>query len=338
LLRVPGGAVDTLQLWPVLVATPVGAGRAQELERADLAGVGDVRPATQILEVVLPVERDLTAGNASCIRALHELVAGTVPRARGQLFDQLDLIRLVALAEERLRLLGVELAPLEWELRRDDLAHALLDCCQIFRLQWPRQLEVVVEAIFDGRADPQPCAGEALQDGLRHHVRCRVAHRAQVHRLVLILSRRWRRRCCHWYASSCSCLLYRCARVAPCSSVVEGQTKTPRHPTYGTRGVRSRGSTQLQPRAGCCLPGAAGKRWLHSLGPITVAGGRPLLSVVARLGLKGWPKATTGFVARLGGGVRRPDSRRACSRWPAVSGAARSRVLVPVVAFSRIGR
>src|SRR5206468_2235291 len=46
-----GSAVEPLQLFAAGVVFPVGPRNAQELERADLAGVRDVRPSTEIDEL-----------------------------------------------------------------------------------------------------------------------------------------------------------------------------------------------------------------------------------------------------------------------------------------------
>jgi hypothetical protein len=53
----------------------------------------------------------------------------------------------------------------------DNLAHALLDLLQVFRGERAGQVEIVVEAILDGRPDGNLCLGELFQYGLRHHVR-----------------------------------------------------------------------------------------------------------------------------------------------------------------------
>ena len=50
LLRGPGRAIDALEHRALLVAAPVGAGDAQQLDRADLARVVNVRPAAEIEE------------------------------------------------------------------------------------------------------------------------------------------------------------------------------------------------------------------------------------------------------------------------------------------------
>ena len=49
----PGGAVDPLQLRVLLAAAPVGAGGAHQLERRDLPGGRQVRPAAQVLPAQL---------------------------------------------------------------------------------------------------------------------------------------------------------------------------------------------------------------------------------------------------------------------------------------------
>ena len=56
-----------------------------------------------------------------------------------------------------------------------ELLHLLLDLRQVLGHELPRQVEVVVEAVLDRRADAQTGAREEVQDGLCHHVRRRVA-------------------------------------------------------------------------------------------------------------------------------------------------------------------
>ncbi len=57
LLVRPGGAVDALQHFIAGVAPPVGPGHFHELERLELAGGWHVRPATQVNEITLLIER-----------------------------------------------------------------------------------------------------------------------------------------------------------------------------------------------------------------------------------------------------------------------------------------
>ena len=81
-LRVEGGPVDAGQLLVLLVAAPVGAGEAGQLERLDRLRGLQVRPAAEVGEVALGVERDVALGA----------------------LDELDLVRLVLLEEALARL------------------------------------------------------------------------------------------------------------------------------------------------------------------------------------------------------------------------------------------
>src|SRR6185503_9530166 len=54
----PGRRVDAGELLALGVAAPVSAGRAQELDRTDLAGGRDVRPSAQVKERSLAVDAD----------------------------------------------------------------------------------------------------------------------------------------------------------------------------------------------------------------------------------------------------------------------------------------
>src|SRR5207244_6053480 len=58
LLREPRGAVDALEHRVALVAPPVGAGGREQLEVLHVRGRRHVRPAAEVDEVALPVERD----------------------------------------------------------------------------------------------------------------------------------------------------------------------------------------------------------------------------------------------------------------------------------------
>src|SRR3954454_10343060 len=72
LLRVERGAVDPGQLGVLLVAAPVRAGEAGQLERLDRLRVLQVRPAAEVGELALGVQRDVALRGA----------------------DELDLVRL----------------------------------------------------------------------------------------------------------------------------------------------------------------------------------------------------------------------------------------------------
>ena len=152
-LREEGRAVDPRQLRVVLVAAPVRAGQAGELDRLDRLRVLEMRASAEIGEVALRVERDVSLGRV----------------------DELDLVVLALLGEELLGLVrrnlltlpGAALLQLALDLRLDLLERVFAD-----RL---RELEVVVEAVLDRRADRDLRAGVETPDRLGEQVRRRVA-------------------------------------------------------------------------------------------------------------------------------------------------------------------
>ena len=121
-----------------------------------------MRPAAQVGEGPVTVERD------------HRAVF------LGQVADDLDLQPLVGRFQLGQRGVAILLVALEWQVRGDLGSHLLLDRLQVGRGQRARQVEVVVEAVLDGRTDPQPCVGKQFEHGRRHDVRRRMAHRIQV--------------------------------------------------------------------------------------------------------------------------------------------------------------
>ena len=103
-LRLEHDAVDALQHRALLVAAPVRARDAGELERRHLRRAVDVRAFAEIEERALLVQRHLLVGDA---------------------FDQLDLERLPGELRQRLGLR--HRAVLEADVGRDALPHARLD-------------------------------------------------------------------------------------------------------------------------------------------------------------------------------------------------------------------
>ena len=138
---------------------PVRAGRRQQLEGLDRLRGLQVRAAAQVLEPVLRVEADLAvrqvAGQLQLVRLRLRLEAG----------QDLGLVHAVG-AHERV-LLG------------EDPAHLLLDPLQVVRRDRLGELEVVVEAVGDRRADRHLGVGPQVQHRLGHHVRRRVAQHGQ---------------------------------------------------------------------------------------------------------------------------------------------------------------
>ncbi len=152
LLARPGGAVDALQHSVVGIAAPVRTRNLHQLEGiAELAGGRQVRAAAEVDERALAVERD---------RLVFRQVAddlGLVGLA--QAFEELD--RGVArpdLADDRL-------------VAGDDLAHPRLDLGEVVGGERRFAGEVVIEAVFDRRADGDLGVGIKFLHRLGHHVR-----------------------------------------------------------------------------------------------------------------------------------------------------------------------
>src|ERR1035437_5950382 len=126
-----GGAVNALELLVVLVALPVGAGDTEQLEGLDLRGVGDVGAAAEIDE----------AGSEG---VLGEDLTGL-------LFDELALHPGFGVLLEAF-LFGGEDA-FVGERARLDLPHLFLDLFEVAGGERGGAVEIVVEAVLDGRAD-----------------------------------------------------------------------------------------------------------------------------------------------------------------------------------------
>ena len=123
-----------------------------------------MRAAAEVLEGAVAVERD----------GLDAFVADEV-------LDQLDLEALVLAAEDLDRLGDRHVAALELLVGGDVLAHRLLDLRQVVfgDLCIGRELEVVVEAGLDRRADRHLGPRVELDHRLGHHVGGVVADQLQ---------------------------------------------------------------------------------------------------------------------------------------------------------------
>ena len=152
-----GGAVDALEHLAVGVAPPVSAGRARQLDRVALntAGRIQMRAGAQVGKFALLIERD--------------------DRILGQIVDQLDLVRLLALLHELDRLGAGQLKPLERELFLADLLHLGLERLEVLGGEGEGGVKIVVEAVFDGGADGQLDLGVQALDGLRQNMGDRMA-------------------------------------------------------------------------------------------------------------------------------------------------------------------
>ena len=158
-LVLPGGAVDALQHGLGRVATPVGARDAHELEGLALAGAAHVGAAAEVDEAVLLIEADL--GDT-------------------EVLAELNLVLLVALLEVGDGLLRRNVPGLELEVALHDALHARLDVDKVVGRERTGQVEVVVEAVGDRRADGHAGLGEDLEHRLRHDVGAGVANLPQL--------------------------------------------------------------------------------------------------------------------------------------------------------------
>ena len=149
------GAIDALHRLVARVALPVRVGGAQQLERLQPAGRGDVRPDAEVDEGLGILDR----------------VAGHLGLAFGLLIDQLDLERLAALFEKRLRPIARPQLPLVGQILGGQLLHLLLNGVEVLRHERPFDDEIVKEAVVGRRADPALCAREQVRHRRRQQVR-----------------------------------------------------------------------------------------------------------------------------------------------------------------------
>ena len=166
LLAFPGRAVDTLELWALLIATPVRARDALQLEECKLARARHVRADTHVDEFVSVAvgADDPIAGHFACIFCICVCRLDTL--------DDLDFVRLIC---KQFLCFGHRVfRTCEWLVLLDDLLHLFLDDAQVVIGEGlaVRQVEVVVEAVLDGRANRELGAGIQLRHRLGQYV-CR---------------------------------------------------------------------------------------------------------------------------------------------------------------------
>ena len=163
----PRGAVDALQLRVALVAPPVGGRRLGQGDRIDVAGVRHVRPAAQVGPGNLTGASDIVVHGQLSPTDLDR--AAVVGRRPALVADQFELERLIRLFVDGL--LVADLTADETLAFLDDRLHLLLDTGEFVGADRVH-LEVVVEAIHDGRADAQLGVGVDLLHRLCGDVGC----------------------------------------------------------------------------------------------------------------------------------------------------------------------
>lgn len=175
-LRRPRGAVDALEHRVLLAAAPVGGGVAHQLERGDVAGGGQVGAPAEVLPAqVAGLGVEVVVDGQ--LAAAHLDVRAVVGRGRTLDADEFELVGLVRQLLAG-RLVGDDAAG-EALAALLDLLHLLLDGLEVIGGEGPGDVEVVVEAVPDRRADAQLGLGEQLLHGLRHDVRGGVAQDVQ---------------------------------------------------------------------------------------------------------------------------------------------------------------
>ena len=166
-LRVERGAVDPGQLRVLLVAAPVRAREAGQLDRLDRLRVLQVRAAAEVGEVALRVERDRALGGV----------------------DELDLVRLALLLEAPRASSAVISS--RSQARPSFSSRPISASMRSRSASWigSGKLEVVVEAVLDRRPDRDLHAGVEPPHRLGEQVRGRVAEDVERVRIVLVAGR-----------------------------------------------------------------------------------------------------------------------------------------------------
>src|SRR5579871_3766808 len=136
LLAKKRGSVESLKLLAAGVVLPVSPSNAEKFERADLAGVGYVRPPAQVNELALAIE-----AQGWILFQITVDVFDLVPLA--QIADQFECFAGGAL--KALKRLGI----------LDNLAHLLLDAWKILLADRSGRVDVVIEPIFQRRTKRQ---------------------------------------------------------------------------------------------------------------------------------------------------------------------------------------
>jgi hypothetical protein len=160
LFREEGGTVDALELRILLIAEPVGAGDAHDLEGLDAPGRGDVRAAAEVDKLAVAVEGDFVAG-------------------LGKFLDEVDLHKVVADLEFLEAFLTRLVFADKLLVAGRDFGHAAFDQLQVFGRKGSGTPEVIEEACIGRRTVAELCFWKQLRHCGSHHVRGGVAQDLQ---------------------------------------------------------------------------------------------------------------------------------------------------------------
>ncbi len=154
----PRSAINTLEHGVAVVTAPIGASQLHQLERfGQLAGGRQMRATADVEPLALPVDREFLA-------------------RLDDVFDDLDLVLLANGGKGLACLIAAPDLAHDRQVTLHDLGHARLDARQIVWSEGLAAGEVVVEAVFNRRADGHLRAGIELLHRLRHDVGGVVAH------------------------------------------------------------------------------------------------------------------------------------------------------------------
>ena len=146
-----GYAVDTLKHLVLFIAAPVRACDRGQLIRLDRTGREKVRSGTEVGKVALLVEGDSLAF--------------------GKVFDKLYLVGLILFLHKRNSLVARQSEALNTKIFLYDLLHFGFKLFKNFGSEGGVNINIVVEAVIDGRTDSKLCVGIKTLHCLSKNVR-----------------------------------------------------------------------------------------------------------------------------------------------------------------------
>ena len=160
LLVAPSGPINPAEHGVAMIAAPIGAGHLHQLEgSADIARAAHMRAAAEIRPGTLLVDADDFGFR--------------------QILDQFRLVAFTLVAEEANGFLTVPFFAHKSIIARNDFSHLRLDLGEIIRREGLIAREIVIEAVFNRRADRDLRAGVKRLHGFRQHMRAIMADHLQ---------------------------------------------------------------------------------------------------------------------------------------------------------------